>query len=351
MKLVASDAGAPAQESWQTQLQNAIRTPQALASAIGLDPSSLEYSRDADGQFPLLVPRAFADRMRPGDPLDPLLRQVLATPQEMQPAKGYGSDPVAEVSHYGGTPGVLEKYRDRALMVLTGQCAINCRYCFRRHYPYSENAQSSAERRRALAALLDNSDLKELILSGGDPLVLPDTQIASISDQIAATAKKVTLRIHTRLPIVIPDRVTHELIAALQRPGMPVVVVLHSNHPNEIDQATRRSIQKLVVAGFTVLNQAVLLAGVNDDSQTLAQLSDKLFSAGALPYYLHTLDKVSGAAHFDLPESLARKLVGELAAIRPGYLVPKLMVEVPGAASKHEIAPDYSSGAASHDST
>ncbi|MFK7830376.1 MAG: EF-P beta-lysylation protein EpmB [Congregibacter sp.] len=341
MNLLASDTQQSYRESWQEQLQNAIRTPQELAGAVGLSESALGYSAAADAQFPLLIPRAFAARMRRSDPQDPLLRQVLAMPVEIQVHEGYSTDPVDEVSRYGGTPGVLQKYQDRALLVLTGQCAVNCRYCFRRHYPYGDNTQSTSDRRLALKKLLDDKNLQEIILSGGDPLLLPDAQIASISDQIAASPNDVIVRIHTRLPIVIPDRVTDALISALQRPGMSVVIVLHCNHPNEIDLPTHSAIQKLVQAGLTVLNQSVLLAGVNDDADTLAQLSDCLFRAGALPYYLHTLDKVAGAAHFDLPVSSARVLAAQLAAIRPGYLVPKLMVETPGASSKRELAPDY----------
>lgn len=341
MNSIAKNLPTETLESWQEQLQNAIRTPEALAEAVGLALPDLAFSNEADKEFPLLVPHAFAARIRRGDPQDPLLLQVLATPQEMQATPGYSEDPVAEVSRYGGTPGVLQKYQSRALMVVTGQCAVNCRYCFRRHYPYADNAHSSSERQSAINRLLNDDSIRELILSGGDPLLLPDTQIAAISTQLSAAGRGVTLRIHTRLPIVIPARVTDTLIAALQRPNMPVVIVLHSNHPQEIDAATASAITRLRDAGFTVLNQSVLLAKINDNAETLAQLSDRLFQAGALPYYMHILDKVSGAAHFDIALARARALAGELAAIRPGYLVPRLMMELAGASSKREFAPSY----------
>lgn len=331
-------------ETWQEQLQNAIRRPEDLADVLGIPRDRLPYAAQADRDFPLLVPRAFVQRMRRGDPADPLLVQVLATREELDTAPGFSRDPVAEQSRYAQQQGLIQKYTGRALLILTGSCAVNCRYCFRRHYPYGDNALSSAERRARVDALLQDPSIGEIILSGGDPLLLGDGGLASISDQIAASRRRVTLRIHTRLPVVIPDRVTASLLQALTRPGMPVVVVLHSNHPAEIDAATAAAIGALRAAGHTVLNQSVLLKGVNDDAQTLGELSDRLFAAGALPYYLHMLDKVAGAAHFDVTEERARRLLGELAACRPGYLVPRLAVEVPGASSKRELAPIYEHG-------
>ncbi len=331
-----------AQESWQEQLKGAIRTPEALASALHLSPEDLPYSSAADREFPLLVPRAFAARITPGDPQDPLLHQVLATPAEDHVDPAFSKDPVGEVAQYAGAPGVLQKYRGRALLVVTGQCAVNCRYCFRRHYPYAENAVSSTQRLADIDALLADPKLGELILSGGDPLLLSDKQLRAISERIQHLRPDVTLRIHTRLPIVIPDRVTRGLEDALRVCAPQVVVVVHSNHPQEIDGATADAIGRMRDAGATVLNQSVLLTGVNDDPTTLALLSDRLFAAGALPYYLHQLDRVAGAAHFEVPVERSRRILGRLAAMRPGYLVPRLVREETGAASKLEIAPDYS---------
>ncbi|MDP5052961.1 MAG: EF-P beta-lysylation protein EpmB [Congregibacter sp.] len=329
-------------QSWQEQLQNAIRSPAELAATVGIALKDLPYSAIADDDFALLVPHAFAGRMQKGNAADPLLRQVLAAHEETKTVAGFSTDPVAETSLYAGAPGVLQKYRSRALLVVTGQCAVNCRYCFRRSYPYADNAQSSRERLHAIDELLTDTNIQELILSGGDPLLLPDAQLAAITTHISKSARQITLRIHTRLPIVIPDRVTSTLLAALSTASVPVVVVVHSNHPNEIDAATSQSLRRLRDAGITVLNQSVMLKDINDDAEVLAQLSDRLFASGALPYYIHMLDKVTGSAHFEVSLDRARQIMGELAAARAGYLVPKLAMEVPGADSKREIAPDYS---------
>ncbi|MEM1402499.1 MAG: EF-P beta-lysylation protein EpmB [Pseudomonadota bacterium] len=330
----------PAKQSWQSQLQSAYRSPEALASALGLRISELPYSTVGAQQFPLLVPQAYVERMEPGDPNDPLLRQVLATLDEEQLADGFSKDPVGETSLYAKDPGLLQKYRGRALLIATSQCAINCRYCFRRHYPYEDNRNSSSQRKKLLSELLDDRSLREILLSGGDPLVLPDHQFADISAQIADRRPDVILRVHTRLPIVIPDRVTDEFLKAIDTPGGTVVVV-HGNHPREIDDATANALKRLADSGLTVLNQSVLLAGINDNAQTLAELSDRLFAAGALPYYLHMLDPVQGASHFDVSEAQARRIAGELATLRPGYLVPRLVREVPGAGSKQQLLPAY----------
>jgi EF-P beta-lysylation protein EpmB len=330
-----------AQEDWREQLRDAIRAPAELAALLGLSLQELGYSSGADTDFPLLVPRAFAARMRRGDASDPLLRQVLPAIAETQAAPGFGDDPVGEQALHGNERGVLRKYRGRALLITTGQCAVNCRYCFRRHYPYGDDAVSRSERLATVRRLAADPELRELILSGGDPLLHSDRHIAEIAAALADCGQPRTLRIHTRLPVVIPERVTPALLQALTRRGISAVVVLHANHPREIDGATAASIGALRDAGIMVLNQAVLLAGINDDAGVLAELSDVLFAAGALPYYLHLLDRVAGAAHFDLPEDRARCLVGEVAAMRPGYLVPRLVVEVPGASSKRELAPTY----------
>ncbi|WOJ92672.1 EF-P beta-lysylation protein EpmB [Congregibacter variabilis] len=324
-------------------MQRAIRTPAGLAAAVGIALEDLPYSQIADQGFPLLVPHAFAARIERGNVADPLLRQILAAQDETLTVAGYSNDPLAETSLYAGTPGLLQKYHGRALLVVTGQCAINCRYCFRRDYPYSDNAQSSTERLATIDQLLDDSSIGEIILSGGDPLLLLDEQITAIAQRIARHERDITLRIHTRLPIVIPDRVTTALTRTLSQTGLRSVMVLHSNHPNEIDQATAKAIQSLRDAGVTMLNQSVLLAGVNDNPDVLAALSDRLFAAGVLPYYIHMLDKVAGSSHFEVCEDSARRIMGELSALRPGYLIPKLAVERPGAASKRQLEPIYPS--------
>ena len=331
-------------ESWQAQLKNAIRSPDELAAYLGLPDGALSHSPEAAADFPLLVPRAFAARMEGGNPDDPLLRQVLVSPEETLPRAGYNGDPLGERSLQSDSRGLLQKYQGRALLIATGHCAVNCRYCFRREFPYAENRLSQATRLQQVQHLLRDEGLKELILSGGDPLLLSDAQLAEIAALLKAAPHRVTLRVHTRLPIVIPERVTAGLLESLTGSGMRSVVVLHCNHSKEIDASVCRALKHLRDAGITVLNQAVLLKGVNDNATVLAQLSDALFDAGVLPYYLHLLDPVAGAAHFEVSAERARRIVGELAAQRPGYLVPKLAVEVPGACSKQELAPIYPTG-------
>lgn len=327
---------------WQEQLRTAIAEPAALAAALGLDPAIFGNSGGAAADFALRVPRAFLARMRPGDPADPLLRQVMASGEELVAASGFGDDPVGEVAGANPRPGIVHKYAGRALLLVAGGCAVNCRYCFRRHFPYGDNLLSRQERMEALAWLGEQPDLEEVILSGGDPLLARDEALAELVDGLRALPRLRTVRVHTRLPVVIPDRVTPSLLDALCRPGLNTVVVLHANHGNEIDGAVRGACAALRERGVTLLNQAVLLAGVNDSADALAALSDALFDAGVLPYYLHLLDRVRGAAHFEVGEDRARELVGDLALRRPGYLVPRLVREVPGAASKRELAPRYS---------
>jgi len=326
---------------WQAQLRAALSDPAELAAALDLDPGLFGDSAGAAAAFALRVPRPFLARMRRGDPEDPLLSQVMAAGAELQPAAGFNDDPVGEVAGANPRPGVVQKYSGRALLLVAGGCAVNCRYCFRRHFPYGDNALGRRERDEALAWLADQEDLEELILSGGDPLLAGDGYLAELVDALARLPRLKTLRVHTRLPVVIPDRVTSGLLDALDRDGPKSVVVLHANHGNEIDEAVRAACTRLRARGITLLNQAVLLAGVNDSADALAGLSDALWGAGVLPYYLHLLDPVQGAAHFDVIEARARTLVGELATRRPGYLVPRLVREVPRAASKREVAPLY----------
>jgi EF-P beta-lysylation protein EpmB len=326
---------------WQQQLRECISDGAELARTLGLQPEALGLSAAAARQFPLKVPRAFAARMRRGDPNDPLLLQVLATVREEQTAPGFGADPVGEVAGALEAPGIVHKYRGRALLLLSAGCAINCRYCFRRHFPYGEHQPGGRQRQAALDYLAAHRDIGEVILSGGDPLVARDSYLRDWVRAIAALPHVHTLRIHTRLPVVLPDRITAGLIEAICPERLRTVLVVHSNHAQEIDHSVRAACAQLRTAGVTLLNQSVLLAGINDSTSALAALSDALFEAGVLPYYLHVLDRVAGAAHFEVEEQHARELVGELAAQRPGYLVPRLVREVPGTASKRELAPLY----------
>lgn len=326
---------------WQQQLRDAIRTPADLASALQLEPSQLGFSAQADGEFAMKIPRSFAARMEPGNVNDPLLRQVLAGYRETALHPDYSDDPVGETGPANPVPGIIHKYHGRLLMTVASGCAVNCRYCFRRHFPYAENQLSRSDWQRAIAYIRADARISEVILSGGDPLVARDDYLSELVDALAAVAHVTTLRIHTRLPVVIPDRITTGLLEAICRPGLSTVMVLHSNHPNEIDAAVTEAAAQLRAANVTLLNQSVLLAGINDSADTLARLSQVLFRAGVLPYYLHLLDRVRGAAHFAVDEMRARTLVGELAVRCPGYLVPRLVRESAGEGSKREITPCY----------
>lgn len=329
------------EDSWQQQLRDAIRTPHALAEALHLEVSQLGFSARANQEFALKVPRAFVSRMTPGDVNDPLLRQVLANVAEDIPHPDYGDDPLGETGAANPVPGIIHKYRGRLLLTVASGCAVNCRYCFRRHFPYDENQLSRGEWQRALDYIAADSSIEEVILSGGDPLLARDDYLAGLVDALSGIAHVTTLRIHTRLPIVIPERVTPGLLGGICRSELATVMVLHSNHANEIDARVAAALERLRGGGVTLLNQAVLLAGVNDSVDALVSLSRALFRAGVLPYYLHLLDRVRGAAHFAVDEARAQSLVGEMALRCPGYLVPRLMRESPGEGSKRERLPHY----------
>jgi len=324
--------------AWRRQLSEAIQQPERLLDRLGLPASLLPPAVAAGGLFRLRVPEAFVRRMRAGDPDDPLLKQVLPVGAELCDVAGFGDDPLQETGR-GGTPGVIEKYRGRSLLVTTGACAVNCRYCFRRHFPYQQERGEDGRWTAALRHLAFDESVNEIILSGGDPLVLDDQRLSELSDHLQDIPHLKRLRVHTRLPIVIPDRVNDALLRWLSGSRLTTVVVLHANHPNEIDASVRQAALRLRGAGITVLNQSVLLAGINDDAETLCALSERLFEAGVLPYYLHLLDPVRGAAHFDVPEPRARALAADMAARLPGYLTPKLVREEPGEPNKTLIAP------------
>jgi EF-P beta-lysylation protein EpmB len=321
-------------------MAQAITSPEALLDALGLDPSLAKPAHLAAGKFGLRVPLGYVARMRRGDVNDPLLKQVLPIGAESAVVAGFGPDPVGEHSARRA-PGLLQKYRGRALLITTSACAIHCRYCFRREFDYAGQQGDATRFHEALDEIARDPSLEEIILSGGDPLSLGDSRLTSLTDQLAKIPHIRRLRLHTRQPVVLPSRVDDGLIHWLQRLPWPVVFVLHSNHANEIDHTVRDACTRLKKAGATLLNQTVLLKGINDNVQTLADLSRALFDAGVLPYYLHVLDRVTGAAHFDLPEQRAREIAGELASCMPGYLVPRLVREVEGAPAKLTLEPRF----------
>ncbi len=323
----------PAPTRWQVLWRDAIRDPRELLDLLGLSELAGRLPVDALAQFPLRVPRGFVARMRHGDPHDPLLRQVLPLDDEDRPVPGFGLDAVGDAAARGGT-GIIHKYDGRALLVATGSCAIHCRYCFRRHFPYGEETAAAGQWREALDYLAGDATIAEVLLSGGDPLSLATPKLAEFTAALARLPHVRRLRLHTRLPVVLPERVDDALLDWLAALPQQVVIVIHANHASEIDPATGRALEALRRTGATLLNQAVLLRGVNDDADALAALSEALFSAGVLPYYLHQLDRVAGTAHFEVDDHRARDLHAQLSARLPGYLVPRLVREVAGAAAK-----------------
>jgi L-lysine 2,3-aminomutase len=324
--------------SWQQALQQAIDDPAELLAELQLDPQWLEPARAAARLFPLRVPRGFVARMRRGDPRDPLLAQVLPLGAECDAVPGYVPDPVGDLAARAGA-GVLQKYHGRALLITTGACAVNCRYCFRRHFPYADENASRGDFEPALELLRADSTVREVILSGGDPLTLGDRRLAVLLAGLQEIPHVRRVRVHTRLPIVLPERIDPGFLAVWSTVRLQKVVVVHANHANEIDDAVRNAFRRLHDTGTALLNQAVLLRGVNDRPDRLVALSETLFAAGVLPYYLHLLDPVAGAAHFDVPEAAARSLMGEVAARLPGYLVPRLVREIPGETYKTMLQP------------
>lgn len=323
----------PRREDWLTQLADVITDPDELLHILNVDADeALLAGRDARRLFALRVPRAFVARMEKGNPHDPLLRQVLTAQEEFVAAPGFSTDPLEE--QHSVVPGLLHKYRNRALLLVKGGCAVNCRYCFRRHFPYADNQGNKRNWQAALAYISEHPELDEIIFSGGDPLMAKDHELDWLLSELEAIPHIKRLRIHSRLPIVIPARITETLVARIARSHLQVLLVNHINHAQEIGEEFREAMTSLRKVGVTLLNQSVLLRGVNDSAVTLAELSNALFDAGVMPYYLHVLDKVQGAAHFMVTDDQARKIMRELLTLVSGYMVPKLAREIGGEPSK-----------------
>ncbi|MFC3128863.1 EF-P beta-lysylation protein EpmB [Coralloluteibacterium stylophorae] len=321
---------------WQALWRQSLRDPRDLLRELGLPDLAARVSDAAARQFPLRAPPGFVARMRRGDPTDPLLRQVLPVIEEDALVPGYGIDAVGDMAARGAT-GVLHKYRGRALLVATGSCAVHCRYCFRRHFDYAQDTAAAGDWQEAVAYIAADPSIEEVLLSGGDPLSLATHKLAGLTTRLRAIPHLRRLRIHTRLPVVLPERVDDDLLAWLGGLPWPVAVVIHANHANELDASVAGAIAALRGTGATVLNQAVLLRGINDDIEALARLSERSFEIGVLPYYLHQLDRVAGAAHFEVDDATARALHEALAARLPGYLVPRLVREVAGDPGKRPL--------------
>lgn len=323
---------------WQRELQQAVTSITELCHHLQLDPSQLPISEAAARDFPLLVPLPFVRRMRRGDANDPLLLQVLPTEAEIETAPGYSEDPLGE-RQANPLPGLVHKYHGRVLLVTAPHCAVNCRYCFRRHFDYGDNTPGRQGWQAVIDYIGQREDISEVIYSGGDPLGASDRQLSWLSESLAAIPHLRRLRIHTRLPLMIPSRIDDSCLQWLAGNGLQTVLVLHCNHPREIDAEVAEACQRLRDAGVTLLNQSVLLAGINDDAHCLAALSERLFGCGVLPYYLHQLDAVAGAAHFAVDLAKAQSLASQLLELLPGYLVPRLVREDAGAKSKTPIGP------------
>ncbi len=318
---------------WQKELSQAIREPQALLRRLGLEPSLLAGTEQGHRLFPIRVTESYLSRIRPGDPDDPLLRQVLPALAERNNPPGFAADPVGDQQALAA-PGLLHKYAHRCLLLVSSACAIHCRYCFRRNFPYNEARAENGEFAQALAYIAAHPDISEVILSGGDPLSLNDPRMRRLVSRLEAIPHLETLRIHSRLPVVLPARITDELLETLQSSRLQAVMVIHANHAREIDAEVGEALTRLAQAGVTLLNQAVLLKGVNDRIEVLAGLSRTLFRHGVLPYYLHLLDRASNTAHFEVSETEATSLMQRLRHSLPGYLLPQLVREQAGAASK-----------------
>ncbi|KAB2936241.1 MAG: EF-P beta-lysylation protein EpmB [Candidatus Contendobacter sp.] len=321
---------------WQRELARAITDPAELLRELELDPALLSAAQVAAARFSLRVPRGFVARMTKGDPDDPLLRQILPLGVELEATPGFVTDPVGDQAAQAA-PGVLHKYHGRALLIVTGACAVHCRYCFRREYPYADSHAGVDEWRPALAYLAGDSSLREVILSGGDPLSLSDRRLGALLAALDRIPHLERLRIHSRQTIVLPERVDGGLLDLLAQTRLRPVLVVHANHPREIDAAVRAALTRLAEAGVTLLNQSVLLRGVNDSAAVLAELSEALFAARVLPYYLHLLDPVRGAAHFDVNKTEASAMIKTLRQRLPGYLMPRLVREQPGQLAKTPV--------------
>lgn len=330
-------AGTASRAAWREALQTAVRDPVDLCRRLQLPHAFESAAIRASRSFPIFAPLCYIARMEPGNPHDPLLLQVLPRDDELVSVQGFTSDPVGDLAARR-TPGLLCKYRGRALMITTGGCAVHCRYCFRRQYPYEDLGGIRDRWAAAISEIEQDPTLDEVILSGGDPLTLGDTSLAELTCLLARIPHLRRLRVHTRLPVVIPQRVTDELIGWLRGTRLTPIVVIHANHAHELDGDVPAALGRLADAGIVLLNQTVLLRGINDCVDALAELSRRLLDCRVVPYYLHQLDRVSGAAHFETPVEVGQRLVAELAVRLPGYAVPRYVREVPGAGAKLRIA-------------
>lgn len=323
------------QKSWQKDLQKVITEPEKLLRLVNIDPEQYLQHFKARQLFPVRVPLPFIQRMKKGDFNDPLLKQVMPLSSEFVITDGFVNDPLEE--HDTVATGLLHKYSNRVLMIVKSGCAVNCRYCFRRHFPYQDNSPNKQHWQPALDYITEHTEVSEVIFSGGDPLMASDQHLTWLIKQIEKNSHVKWLRIHTRLPVVIPNRITQGLVSLLKDSRLKATVVLHINHGNEIDLKLTQALKPLRDANIPLFNQSVLLKDINDNAKTLIELSEKMYMAGIQPYYLHLFDAVQGAAHFDVKEEVAVKIMNEMLATLPGFLMPKLVREIAGQTNKTPI--------------
>ena len=317
---------------WQLELKNAVTNYSELFKLLDFEGQVLS-KQIIDQKFPLLVTRSFIKRMRHNDMNDPLLLQILPSLEETTIVNNYLDDPLKE-KNFNIMSGLIHKYSGRVLILGSKSCAINCRYCFRKHFPYNSNIASGINLVNIINYIQADNSIEEVILSGGDPLLAPNNYFKKLLDQLNLIKHVNTIRIHSRIPIVLPSRLEQEFIDILLSYRFNIVLVTHSNHPNEINQEVADAFKILNNTRITLLNQSVLLKNINDNADVLANLSRKLFTIGVLPYYLHMLDKVNGAVHFEVALEHAKKIFSNLSTKLPGYLLPRLAVEQSGAKSK-----------------
>ncbi len=329
--------GIDTKQAWQTALANVIKDPEELLAQLGLSHKLTAIDGDMLKKFPLRVPQSYINKMRHGDAHDPLLRQVFPLIDEALTVDNFVTDPVGD-SLAITAPGLLQKYHGRALLVTTGACAIHCRYCFRRHFPYGDSNPLASQWLETLSTLRNDLTINEVILSGGDPLVLTDSKLAAMVADLETIPHLKRLRIHTRLPIVLPERIDQHLLKWIESTRLQIIMVVHANHANEIDNEVAIALNDLQLAGCQLLNQAVLLKGINDYEESLVKLSERLSDVNVMPYYLHLLDPVAGASHFDVPDQIGIELINSIRKKLPGYLVPRLVREQQGQASKTIIS-------------
>lgn len=332
MRILTQNHPIREEQNWTDYLAGAISDPHALLTALSLPSDTFGPDIAARRLFPLRVPLPFVAKMEKGNPQDPLFLQAMSSRQEFLSAAGFCKDPLQE--QQTAAPNILHKYHNRLLFMVKNSCAINCRYCFRRHFPYAQNKGDKSSWLKAIAYIAAHTEIEEVIFSGGDPLMAKDHELEWLLKQLENLPHLQRLRIHTRLPVVIPQRITEHLCRILAQSRLQTLLVTHINHPNEIDHLLAEGMLRLKQAGVTLLNQSVLLKNVNDNAQVLKHLGDKLFAVGILPYYLHLLDKVEGASHFYIEDQQATKIYTELQSITSGYLVPKLAREIAGEPNK-----------------